>query len=183
MERSISDRSILDRFCTEFCTVVDKHAKYIIVSGFIAIAAGRTRATEDIDMILEPVEKTTFSKLHGALVEHGFVCMQSDSADILYDDYLTKKAAIRYTYKNRHVPEMEVKFAKDQLDLLQLQSRTKIPQTGLDVWFGSVEMTIAFKEDYLKSDKDLEDARHLRIVFTVDERKINECKKLIRRYR
>jgi len=81
------------------------------------------------------------------------------------------------------VPEMEVKFAKDELDMLQLQSRIKLPSTGLDVWFGIIEMNIAFKEDYLKSDKDIEDARHLRIVFDVDERKINECKKIIRMYR
>lgn len=183
MERSISDRSILDRFCTEFCAIVDKHAKYIIVSGFIAIAAGRTRATEDIDMILEPINKTRFTRLHTELVERGFTCMQSDNPTVLYDDYLKQKTSIRYTYQDKHAPEMEVKFAKDQLDLLQLQGRIKIPQTWLDVWFGSIEMTIAFKEDYLKSDKDLEDARHLRIVFEPDERKINECKKLIRMYR
>jgi|SRR3989338_3166688 len=183
MERSIGDRNILDKFCTEFCSIVEKHAKYIIVSGFVAIAAGRTRATEDIDMIVERMSKKTFNKLHHDLVAHGFVCMQSDVADELFDDYLTKKANVRYTYKDKHVPEMEVKFAKDELDMLQLQSRIKLPSTGLDVWFGIIEMNIAFKEDYLKSDKDIEDARHLRIVFDVDERKINECKKIIRMYR
>ena len=48
MDREISDMSILARFCKEFCAIVDKHCKYIIVSGFIAIASGRTRGTEDI---------------------------------------------------------------------------------------------------------------------------------------
>ena len=53
MEREIRDRNILDTFCTEFCDIVEKHCKYIIVSGFVAIASGRTRGTEDIDMIIE----------------------------------------------------------------------------------------------------------------------------------
>jgi hypothetical protein len=183
MERSISDRSILDKFCTEFCAVVEKYAQYIIVSGFLAIAAGRTRATEDIDMIVERMDKAAFERLHHDLVTHSFVCMQSDSPDVIYYDYLTKKASVRYTYRDQHVPEMEIKFAKDALDTLQLKNRMKIPQTGLDVWFGTPEMTIAYKEDYLKSDKDMEDAKHLRIVFDAEERKINECKKLIRMYR
>ena len=134
-------------------------------------------------MIVERIEKATFKRFHDDLVKHGFVCMQADSSDVIYGDYLTKKTSVRYTYKDRHVPEMEIKFAKDALDLLQLKNRMKIPQTGLDVWFATPEMTIAYKEDYLKSDKDLEDAKHLRIVFDVEERKINECKKLIKKYK
>ena len=83
------------------------------------------------------------------------------------------------------VPEMELKLTRDALDLLQLQHKTKIPITGLDVWFGSIEMNIAFKEGYLKSDKDMEDAVHLRAVFadTINEEKIREFKKEIQRYR
>ena len=66
---------------------------------------------------------------------------------------------------------MEIKFAKDMLDNIQLQTKEKIPLTGLDVWFSSIAMNIAFKEEYLKSDKDMEDARHLRMVYSD---KINE---------
>ena len=34
-----------------------------------------------------------------------------------------------------------------------------------NIWFSSIESNIAFKEEYLKSDKDLEDAEHLRIIY------------------
>jgi hypothetical protein len=34
---------------------------------------------------------------------------------------------------------MEMKFAKDALDEDQLYARQKIQDTGLDIWFGSVE--------------------------------------------
>lgn len=177
--------NILEKFCTEFCSTVERHTKYIIVSGFVAIASGRARGTEDIDMIIARMTKEAFSRMHLDLVKKGFVCMQSDSADVIYDDYLTKKVSIRYTYPSKLIPQMEIKFAKDELDTIQIGQRIKIPLTGLDVWFGSPEMNIAYKEEYLKSDKDIEDAKHLRRVFAqeIDERNINECKKLIRKYR
>lgn len=51
--RGIDKKNILDQFVIDFCKVVEKHCKYIIVSGFVVISSGRTRATEDIDMIIE----------------------------------------------------------------------------------------------------------------------------------
>ena len=78
---------------------------------------------------------------------------------------------------------MELKFAKDSLDNYQLKNRVKLPLTGLDIWFSSIDMNIAFKEEYLKSEKDLEDAKHLRIVYSedVNEYEIKEIKKMIRK--
>ena len=80
---------------------------------------------------------------------------------------------------------MEIKFVKDELDLLQLSTRQKLPLSGLDVWFSSIEMNIAFKEELLKSDKDLEDAKHLRIIYEdkINESFIKDIKKMIRKYR
>ena len=183
MERAVKDMNILKRFCTDFCAVIDKHARYIIVSGFVAIAAGRMRGTEDIDMILERIDKPRFLRLHEDLLAHGFVCLQSDNPQSIFDDYLQVGLSARYTFNNHPVPDMEIKFAKDELDAFQLAHRTKIPLTGLDVWFGTIEMNIAFKEEYLKSEKDMEDAKHLRKVFPINERAINEYKKMIRKVR
>ena len=49
MDRRVSDRNILDEVCTKFCKILERHCKYIVVSGFVAISSGRTRGTEDID--------------------------------------------------------------------------------------------------------------------------------------
>jgi len=57
IERNIEDRTILDEFAEQFCDIVNKHCKYIVCSGFVAIAHGRTRGTEDIDMIVEKLNK------------------------------------------------------------------------------------------------------------------------------
>ncbi|MGP8320042.1 MAG: hypothetical protein ACT6FD_04545 [Methanosarcinaceae archaeon] len=72
MIREIKDRTILDKFTEAFVNVVEKHVEYIIVSGFVAIAHGRSRGTEDIDMIIERIEKDKFLKLHDDLENAGF---------------------------------------------------------------------------------------------------------------
>ena len=184
MERGIGDKNILERFAEEFARIAEKHCLYIIVSGFVAIAHGRTRATEDIDMIIPRITKKIFFEIHKDLLKNNFVCIQSDDPETMYD-YLAENISVRYTYRDAPLPEMEVKFAKDILDHYQLETRMKLPLTGVDIWFSSVDMNIAFKEEYLKSDKDLEDARHLRLVYKaiINEEKINNIKKLIKKLR
>ncbi len=185
MRRGISEKNILDLFVEDFCEVVEKHCKYIICSGFVAIAHGRTRGTEDIDMIIEKLSLEDFLKLHKDLMKKRFECMQSDKGEIVYRDYLIEGNSIRYTRKGEFLPEMELKFAKDELDEEQLDSRQKIPFTKLDIYFSSIEGNIAFKEEFLKAEKDLEDAQHLRIIYEgkIDEDKIELIKDKIRKLR
>jgi hypothetical protein len=183
--RGIADTDILATFCTKFCKIVEQHTRYIIVSGYLAIASGRVRSTEDIDMILERITEQQYSKLHLDLLKNGFVCVQSDDPKELYNEYLMDKTSVRYTYKDTPLPEMEVKFAKDKLDDKQIDERVKIPLTGVDVWFSSIECNIAFKEAYLMSEKDLEDAEHLRLAYAdqINEERIKNYKQLIKRYK
>ncbi len=183
MERGVDDRTILDKFAEEFSIVVEKFCEYIIVSGFVAIAHGRSRGTEDIDMIIEKIPKERFAEMHEALVKEGFECMQSESGEKVYNEYLKNGDSVRYTRVGEFVPEMEIKFAKDSLDKYQLKNRKKLPFTGIDVYFSSIETNIAFKEEYLKSKKDLEDAKHLRIIYKgqIDEEEIKRIKKEILR--
>lgn len=184
MDRQVYDVNILNNFCGKFCKIIDKYTEYIIVSGFVAIASGRIRGTEDIDVIIKPLDKESFIKLHKTLVKNDFVAVQSDDPADLYS-YLKEKTSVRYTLKDKPVPEMEVKFAKDELDYYQIKTRTKIPLTGLDIWFGSINMNIAFKEELLKSQKDIEDAKHLRIAYSdiINEDEIRNIKKMIKRFR
>ncbi len=184
MERGVDDKTILDKFVIDFVKIIEKYIKYIIVSGFVAIAHGRSRATEDIDMIIERVSGINFIKIHKELSKKKFVCIQSDDPLIIYD-YLVKGDSVRYTRKDEFVPEMEIKFVKDELDEEQIKTRQKLELTGLDVYFSSINMNIAFKEELLKSEKDLEDAKHLRLVYEeeIDEKEINKIKEKIRRFR
>jgi len=184
MKREVKDKNILDEFVKDFCKIIENHVRYIIVSGFVAISHGRTRGTEDIDMIIEKIPLDKFMLLHKDLDKTGFECLQSDKIEDIYE-YLINKDSIRYIRKGSFLPEMEIKFSKDELDELQLSSRIKIPLTELDVWFSNIEMNIAFKEQLLKSQKDLEDAKHLRLIYEdkISETLINDFKKMIRRCR
>lgn len=186
-ERKVEDRTILDDFTEGFCEIVEKHCKYIICSGFVAIAHGRARGTEDIDMIIEKINFEKFNKLHNDLIEGGFVCIQSDVAEKIFEEYLCKGNSVRYVWKDEGFfpPEMEVKFAKDKLDEEQIEDRQKLSLTKLDVYFSSIESNIAFKEEFLGSQKDMEDAKHLRLIYEgkLDEDKINKIKEGIVRYR
>lgn len=183
--RAVDNRNILDKFCEEFCAVIEQFCEYIIVSGFVAISSGRARGTEDIDLIIERLDKEQFLPLHEAIKKAGFFCMQTENGEAVYDDYLKDNLSVRYTRENELLPEMELKMVKDELDKYQLKTKTKLPLTGLDIWFSSVNMNIAFKEHLLKSDKDLEDAKHLRIVYEelVDEKEIAKIERLIDRCR
>ena len=186
-KRIIEDKTLLDTFVEEFCSVIEKHVKYIVCSGFVAIAHGRTRGTEDIDMIIEKITQQTFKEMHQDLNNHGFVCIQSDAPEEIYNQYLMQGNSVRYVRDEEGFfpPEMEVKFVKDELDQEQINERMKLPLTKLNVYFSSIESNIAFKEEYLKSEKDLEDAKHLRIIYEsmLDEGKIKEIKEKIRSIR
>ncbi len=184
MERSISDRNVLDSFCEHFCTVIEQYAQYVVVSGFVAIASGRTRGTEDIDMIMERLHKDNFDSLFADLCKVGFECMQTCDPTEAYS-YLKDNLSIRFTLRDHPLPEMELKFVKDPLDEYQIRTKTKLELTGLDIWFSNINVNLAFKEELLKSPKDLEDAAHLRVVYAerVDENEIQNVKTMIRRYR
>lgn len=185
IKRSVEDKTILDNFVEDFCAIIEKHAKYIICSGFVAIAHGRARGTEDIDMITEKIPENKFVALHKDLVKNGFICMQSEDSKEIYASYLEKGESVRYVRNDEGLfpPEMEIKFAKDKLDEDQIKERVILPLTHLNVYFSSIESNIAFKEEYLRSEKDIEDAKHLRLVYKgkINEGKINKTKEEIKK--
>ncbi len=184
MERQISDKNVLNEFCSDFCEILEEHVEYIVVSGFVVIASGRTRGTEDIDIIIRRMGYENFKKLHKDLVEEGFTCIQSPDLEEIYD-YLDSNIPVRYAREDNPLPEIELKFAKDELDNYQFETKEKLPLTGLDVWFSSINMNIAFKEDLLKSPKDLEDAEYLRRVYKdkVKEEEVKKIKQMIKKLR
>jgi len=186
MGHRVGDKNLLNEFTGDFVKVIDKNrVKYIIVSGFVAISHGRARGTEDIDIIIERISLQKFEELHKSAVKTGFECLQGEKPEKLFEDYLKENLSLRYVKKGSFVPEIELKLARDLLDEKQLKERKKLPLTGLPFFFSTIETNLAFKEELLKSPKDLEDARHLRVIYSekLDEDKISEIKRLIRKFR
>lgn len=179
----ISDRNVLDKFVIDFTKILQKYSRYAIVSGFLAISNGRVRGTEDIDLIVEEMTKEAFEKFFKDIYKHKFVCIQGDDCELIWELYLKSKDTIRFVRIGTMIPDMEFKFPKNEADRVALITRKKLPLTGLPVYFGSVESTIAFKEHLLKSPKDIDDANHLRKIYSkeINEKEINRIKRLIDR--
>ena len=41
----------LDKFEQKFIRIVNEHSSYLVLSGYVSISIGRTRGTEDVDII------------------------------------------------------------------------------------------------------------------------------------
>jgi hypothetical protein len=178
----ITDMTVLNKFTEDFCKVLEKEEiQYAVVSGFTAISLGRTRGTEDIDIILEKLSFEEFEKLL-KIVEEQFECLEEEDPKEMHSR-LKEQTNLRFVRKGKLIPNMEIKFAKDELDNLVLKERVKIPEVEADVYFAALESTIAFKELYLRSKKDEEDAQFIREVAKIDEEKVNKYKKMIKTLR
>ncbi len=153
----------LDRFVLEFTNALsDLGIRYVLISGYVCILFGRSRSTEDVDLFIEPIDSAKMRALWER-ISKGFECINAtDAEDAL--EYLLEKTAIRFSRPGNPLPNIEVKFPKDDLDRWALQNRKEVVMNTDSLFVSPIEMQIAFKL-YLGSDKDIEDARHLFKVF------------------
>ncbi len=70
----------------------------------MAIAHGRSRGTEDVDIIIERIKKDAFIKMHKDLLLAGFECIQSEYPEVIYDDYLIDKKTKEFDVLNLNPP-------------------------------------------------------------------------------
>lgn len=170
----------LDRFVLRFIRIVEKYVDYVIISGYVAILLGRSRATEDVDLFIKHLEKEKFIKLYHELKEAGFWCLNAESDDDVYS-YLKDNIAVRFANRGQAIPNLEVKFPKTRLDNDAFADAIDVETTEGVIKISSLEKQIAFKKYYLGSDKDLEDAKHLEELFKeyLDKEKIKKYKGLI----
>ena len=77
---------------------------------------------------------------------------------------MISKHSIRFAVKPSLSPNVEIKFAKDHYDSVALQHPLNILIGDKQLKTSLLELQIAYKEEVLKSNKDLEDAEHIREV-------------------
>ena len=170
----------LDKFVLDFIRIIEKYANYVIISGYISILFGRARSTENIDVFIKKIDKEKFYLLYSDLKKNDYWCLNAESPDDVYE-YLKEGLAVRFAKKSETIPNIEVKFINKKLDAdLIKESVTVITKEG-SLKISSIERQIAFKKYYLKSDKDIEDAKHLEEIFKnkIDLNKIKKYKKMI----
>ncbi len=171
MEFTFTEKSItmdkelnsLDKFVIAFCKKLDAHnVKYCLVSGYVAIVFGRSRETEDVDMI---VEKMPFEQFAGLWKEirAELDCMNAFSEKEAYE-MLCDGGGLRFHEFNQPLPNMEFKFIKTLTDKYTVDNSVEFHLNKHVLRISPLELQIAFKL-YLGSEKDIEDARHLYKIF------------------
>jgi len=181
----IINRSLtkLDLFVKKFTDVLKKHSDYLIVSGFVSISTGRTRGTEDIDILVPIMDKDKFKNLFNDLQENNFWCYQGDTIDEVYS-YIDSLTNIRFAQINEMFPNIEfipINEAR-KAKYFEFTHPQKIKIKNFEFKIPPIEFEVLYKELILGDKKDLADAKHLRTFFSdiLKEKKFKEYETIIR---
>jgi hypothetical protein len=169
------EQNKLDRFVIEFTSLLNRlQIRYVIVSGYVAILFGRSRTSEDVDIIVEKQDFKTFITVWNTISD-GYYCINTNDVKEAYEDYLSSGISLRFAKKNTFIPNIEFKFPKTDLDNWTAQKRKKVIINNHYFYISPLELQISFKL-HLGSEKDIEDARHLYKLFeeTLDMTLIKE---------
>ena len=172
----------LDKLVIDFVNILKNYSEYVLVSGYVSILFGRSRISEDIDLLIPKMNFEKFSQLYNSMKEK-FWCLNVDDKDELFD-MLKKGHSIRFARKNKVIPNMEIKFIKNIIDNEALKEKIKVEIGKNTLFISSIELQIVYKERILGSLKDNEDALHLREVFkeSIKKERIKYYEKIIQNY-
>ena len=161
--------STLDEAVLAFTRILEKAGvDYVIVSGYVAILTGRSRSTEDVDVILETLSETETTKLVTELKADGYWGM----AMPLQEMYSMLEAGdrIRIAEEGEMYPNFETWFVSNEVEREALSNplTVEFDQGQIDV--SPIELQIAYKLRLAQaanslSGKDFEDALHLYLTF------------------
>ncbi len=160
----------LDCFTLKFVQILNEMGiNYVVVSGYVSILFGRSRLSEDIDVLIERLDFPEFLKLWNAL-SNEFWCIITSKPEDAYHNYILNQTAIRFALKDKIIPNIELKFPKTSLDEWVLNNAISATVDGQKIRISNIEIQIAFKL-YLSTEKDIEDAKHLYEMFkeAIDE--------------
>jgi hypothetical protein len=151
--------SELDELVIDVVRILDEVGiEYVVVSGYVAVLFGRARATEDIDVLVEPFDEATADEAVDRLRDAGYWGSAMPLED-LYET-LSDDLPVRIAEDGDIVPNIELKFATDEYDHLSLQNTVTVRLSGNEIRIGSLELQIAYKL-VMDTPKDFEDALYL----------------------
>jgi len=177
------DLTELDLFVKKFINILNKYLECLIVSGFVSISAGRTRGTEDIDILVPIMAKEKFKELFNDLVRNNFWCYQGDNPNIIYR-YVKQFTSIRFAKKGEVFPNIEfIPIDKTRkAKWFEFNHPQKIRVRDFEFKIPPIEFEILYKEMILGSKKDIADAQHLRTFFSdiIEKKRLKEYKPIIK---
>jgi len=173
--------SELDKFTLDFVKILKKYTNYVLVSGYVSILLGRARVSEDVDVIIQRIDFSTFQALYKELKKNNYYCLNAEKESTIYD-YLSNNLAVRFAKKDKTIPNIELKWVKHKFDKLAIEDTIDVKLSKGDLKISNLELQIAFKEEILKSPKDLDDANHIKEVAKeyLDKKLIQKYKGMLR---
>lgn len=164
-ETLVVDRELseLDERVLQFVEVLESaDVSYVIVSGYVAILAGRSRGTEDVDIIVEQLSDERAEAVVAALQDAGYWCINRGEEPV--HALLEEGAAARFAEDGEVIPNFEVKFPSTPYDTETLDNAVTVRMGEAEIRIGPLELQIAYKL-FMGAEKDFEDALHLYEVF------------------
>lgn len=160
VDRSPSD---LDDLAVSFSALLSEHdVDHAFVAGYVAILTGRARSTEDIDVIVERMDRHTIDSIVDSLEAEGYWGPAMPLAEMAGN--LARGANIWVAREDEVTPHLEVKYATDRFDRASLGNSIQAQIGDATIPVGPLELQIAYKL-YLGTQKDFEDAVHLHELF------------------
>ncbi|WP_327051936.1 hypothetical protein [Halomicrococcus gelatinilyticus] len=160
VERSPNE---LDELAISFSRLLtDLDIEHVYISGYVAILAGRSRATQDIDILLERIDEPTVERLVERLQSNDYW-----GASMPLDDMYTMLSNgdnIWVAPEGEVIPHLEVKFVDDEFDRASLKNSITAEIGDVAIPIGPLELQIAYKL-YLSDKTSFEDAVHLYTLF------------------
>ena len=153
----------LDRFVLSSARLLERHAQYVVVGGYVAVLFGRSRGTEDVDVIIRRLEPSEFLVLYNELRHGGYYFLTPGEPGRLCR-MLEEGLRVRVAAEGTVIPTVELKFASSQLDLYSLEHRVAVVLGDEHVFIPPIELQIAYKL-YLEGERDVEDAVYLWEIF------------------
>ncbi|OYR49681.1 hypothetical protein DJ73_17400 [Halorubrum sp. Ea1] len=153
----------LDELALAFSAILDRIGiEHVYIAGYVSILAGRARSTEDVDVLIEPVDEPTADELATTLKTEGYwgPAMPLTS---MYEMF-SNGEPIWVAPTDQITPHLEVKIVDDEFDHASLSNAISAQIDGESIPIGPLELQIAYKL-YLGAQKDIEDAVHLYTLF------------------
>lgn len=163
------ERSTLDEDVVEFAAVLDDHGvEYVVVSGYVAILTGRARSTEDVDVVLEPLDREAAERLANGFRAAGYWGMAMPLDEM--PDLLADGERFRVAERDELFPNFECWYASNPVEREALAEAITADLDGHEIRISPIELQIAYKLRLAQAadstaGKDFEDALHLAVTF------------------
>ncbi|MFC7209884.1 hypothetical protein ACFQL3_05225 [Natronoarchaeum sp. GCM10025321] len=168
----------LDELAIAFTEILDDlNIEHVYVAGYLAILTGRSRSTEDIDVLLEPIDEAESERLAERLKREGMwgPAMPLDDLHMMLSD----GDNIWVAPDEQVIPHIEAKFVDDEADRASLDQAITARVGDAELPVGPLELQIPYKL-YLGTRTDIEDAAHLVALFE-ESLRTEELEKWVRK--